>query len=190
MVDKEPSSNPVQANYGLLRLMASILIIRNAMQQQERKKSFLDETTLQQHQEQLRYIGINGVALVALNDKTLMAIINTIFDEIQGTKDDRQPEKDKPTFTSLRSIQAIKSGDLDLFALSDNGEVLVRSVKFTDQSSPGEFIWKPFMGGGFCNASSARYLQDIDDHFGDPRSTASDSKVRRKYGGNPEERLR
>lgn len=85
-----------------------------------------------------------------------------------------------------RPLSDIKPGDEDLYARGSDGQTLQRCVSFGKDGNP-TFSWRPILGG-FCQLPSDRYMEALEEHGGDPRLVASDPRVRRQFGGHPEER--
>jgi hypothetical protein len=93
-------------------------------------------------------------------------------------------------FDNLRNVQLIQHNDQDIYAVGSRGEILQKKVSFHASGQLKSVEWVPFEGGGYCQAPSEQFLTDIEEHGNDPRLAMSDPEVRRKWGGNPDERLR
>ncbi len=91
-----------------------------------------------------------------------------------------------------RNLTEILPGDLDFFAYDERGNLLQKKVSFRDGRS--SVSWEPIQVSAnetlFCQAPSATFAAEIEDHFDDPRSAMSDPEVWRRFGGHPDERTR
>ena len=91
-------------------------------------------------------------------------------------------------FENLRPLSDIQPWDEDLYARGPNGEIFQRQVCFGKGGQLKEVRWVLFEGGGFCQAPSDEFMNDIEEYGGDPRVAMSHPEMHKKWGGNPDER--
>lgn len=93
----------------------------------------------------------------------------------------------QPTYERLKEMDQVVPNDI--YCRGNDGRIYQRVVTFKNVTELGTFSWRE-VNGGHCLAPTDEFMQDISDHDDDPRLAMSDPKVRKKYGGHPDERLR